>query len=128
MAKSTQPIWTNRALDDLSAETKEHGENIRRIAVRLARHDKATYVDPSHVGHARQVLVKSGYRPGPFYKRTEFEFGVGSALLTLSLAAPDIIGIFADGQTHKITCCIVIPVLVLVGLFLMTHAWWWREK
>jgi len=127
MAKSTQPIWTARALDELSAETKEHDENVRRISVRLARHDRATYVDPSHVQHARQVLVKSGHRPGPFYKRTEFEFGLGTALLSLSLSAPDVIGVFSDGTTYTFWCCIVIAVFVLVGLFLMGHAWWWRE-
>ena len=85
-----QPIWTNPALNRLPEITEELHQNIRRIAVRIVRHEGGESVDSRHVNLASDFLKRVGLSLRPWHERPELEVGMGAAVFSLGLSMPDL--------------------------------------
>lgn len=86
-----QPKWSYEAANLAKETSEEFHENIRRVAVRLARHECNSYVDPRNVKEAVDCLKRSGLNRVLWYTRPELEVGFGVALIPFSVSMPDVV-------------------------------------
>ncbi len=126
MARDDQPKWSKQSTERVESISAEFDENIRRIAIRIARHEKSVYVDPRHVDEAKGCLSRSGLNRRPWYERPELEVGLGMWLLGLMFAIPDIVGIITSIPEAKkpYVSWSVIAVFAALGAFFSTHGWY----
>ena len=103
----------------------EFHTNVRRIAVRLARHDRELRVGTRHVDGAVEALRRAGRARRPAWQRPEAQVGLGSLLFGLAWSAPDVVPLaFAEGdpQARAVTVATLI-FLAAAGAGLAVHGW-----
>jgi len=71
-------------------------KNLRRIAIRLAHHQKSTIVDLPHIDEAFNVLCRIGISRQPWWKRPEFDTTIGGGFVAVALAAPDLLPVVCE--------------------------------
>lgn len=99
--------------------------NLTTITEATATHDGVETVSKRHVDEAYRTLARAGLSRAVWYKRTEFETGVGGVFLALALSSSDIVAVFypADSPWRSaITAAIFILALIL-GILLWIHGW-----
>jgi len=95
-------------------------ENLQKIAIRLARHQKSTFVDVPHVDEAFNVLCRIGISRRPIWKRPEFDTSIGGLFLGVALAAPDLLPAICDNnwlQRNNVILSTIIVSVVLTAIF-----------
>jgi len=93
MSNGNQPAILSKARDHLNDLADEFKDNIRKIAIRIARHERAVYVNPRHFDEAKDCLNRTGLNRRSFWSRPELEVGAGTTLLSLTLSVPDMVAI-----------------------------------
>ena len=119
-----QPKWTPEAATLAKETAEEFEENIRRLSVRLARHESHLYVDPRHVNEAVDCLKKSGLNRVVWYRRPELIFGFGTGLFCLSFSFPDGVGALKEYVAFPVYTAVVLMIIGMVtGSILMVMGW-----
>lgn len=101
------------------------GADLRRIAIRIAHHDKATVVDEPHVDAAFSVLKRFGLERQRLWARPEFEITVGVTLVGVSFNLPDLLPVFVPADVLAkagVTISAVVGSFVL-GALIWGHGW-----
>lgn len=127
MAKKSanQPRWPNTSTEQAKALVEAFHDDLRKIAVRLARHERAANVDHRHVDEAFDALVRLGLGRNVGWKRPELEVGAGSLIFGTAFSAPDVISLFFDGETavEQGVCIGVFVAMLMIGVALAVHGW-----
>ena len=89
MAKLKDVGWGRDAQDQADGTVEQFKADLRRIAIRLARHDRAETVDTKHVRSAFESLVRFGLESTPWWKRPQAKVTGAGLLLAFALAMPD---------------------------------------
>jgi hypothetical protein len=103
--------------------SKEYRDGLKKIADGLATAEGSEQVLVRHLDEAFRILAARSHSTKPWFKRHEWEIGLGGTLVGLSFSIPDFIAGFVpdDGALRRA----VIPSLMLLlmgfGLFLFVH-------
>lgn len=95
-----QPRWHPAAETRAKELTVDYNDNLRRVAVRLARHDRLASVDARHVDKALNALHRSGIINRPWYRRTDWELGLGTFLAGVFFSIPTVVGAFVAEENQ----------------------------
>lgn len=118
----SRPKWPDTSQAQVEYFVREFSDSLKRIAERLARHEEAINVDPRHVKEAFGVISRLGQSRVPFYRRTEFEVGIGAFLFSLGLACPDVLTAWLGERSGYVAPAMA--GLLLAGVVLTTHGWY----
>lgn len=126
LRKPPRPKWPDEATAQLDRYVSDYTDNVHHIAERLARQEHAEYVLGRHVDESFEAIARLGIRRVPFYKRAEFEIGVGSFFVGAALAFPDVLPVFFSGswlRSSGMTIACVITCF-LIGAMITMHGWY----
>jgi len=119
------PTWPQQTKARLKQLSDDHKDNLRSVADAFASFEGVDSVSLKHVNDAHVALAQIGLRSRPWYRRTEFETGIGGLFCTVGAAAPDLASTFLDSGApwYRGVVCGTVSALVLFGLLLIIHAW-----
>ena len=109
-----------------ASEDREEGyvaefrTNLRRIAIRLAHHQKSSIVDLPHLDEAFNALCRIGILRQPWWKRPEFDTTLGGVFVGAAFAAPDVLPVVCDAawlQRYNVTLSVFIVSFSLAAIF-----------
>lgn len=125
MARSKSPSWSKPAKEKLAEINSEYEVNVRRIALRLARHSKSTFVDEQHVMEARSSLSRLGLSQRSIWQRPEAEVGLGVTILSGTLSIHDLVELvpWIKNENQIFATWAGIVVCLILGIFFILHGW-----
>ncbi|MCG8584968.1 MAG: hypothetical protein MI757_09680 [Pirellulales bacterium] len=124
--RKPQPRWNKEATDQAKALSEDVRENVRKIAVRFARHEQCESVTVRHVDEAYFALCRSGLKRWPIWKRPSAEIGLGTFLFGLTFGVPDMMSLALDSQAKgfRVACIAAILALIASGGAFVVHGWY----
>lgn len=121
MGQNKSPTWLPGSKQAAEVAAREYQENVRRVAVRLARHSQCERVLEQHVTQAVFVLHESGLKRRGLLRRPELEISAGFSIMGIGWGSPDVCNaLFGDGNSYGAGTLIA---LLLIGLGLVIHGW-----
>lgn len=121
MGQKKSPTWLPGSKQAAEDAAKEYHENVRRVAVRLARHSQCERVLEQHVTQAVSSLHESGLKKRGWLWRPETEISVGYSLLGAGWGAPDVCNsVWGEGNSYS---TVAVTAFVLLGTVTAIHGW-----
>ena len=129
MAKqSRSPNWNGKTRELVGDLTEDFRENLRRLTIRLARHERADNIEVRHVDEAYEALCTVGIKRRIWWKRPELEVAVGAFIVTLAFSASDITTVVGSilalkiDQQYSVAAGLFVGGLI-AGTALTVHGW-----
>lgn len=114
------PKWPRPATKRIAELVKTFEENLRVVSTQLARHEEADNVDRRHVNTAFDALARVGLHRRFWWQRPELEVGIGSFLVGIAFASPDLLALLG------IPSALILPIVIVFlagGAFCAIHGW-----
>lgn len=118
------PRWGKEAEEKSAGFVADFKDNLRRITIRLAIHERADTIDERHVLNAHEALLRTGLDRTPWWKRSQLKTGAGGLLCAFSASVPDLVPLLQLPAPYVIPACYVgIGVCLVIGTFLLVSGW-----
>ncbi len=118
------PRWGKEAGELSASMAADFKDNLRRITVRLATHERADTIDRRHVLNAHEALLRTGLDRTPWWKRPQLKSGAGGLLCAFSASIPDLVPLLQLQAQYVIPACYLgIGVCLVFGTFLLVWGW-----
>ena len=119
-----KPKFTKEAFDASAQVAEDFKDDLQIVAQRIASQDGVERVLISHVESARCFLRKAGYRHVWFFKRPEFELGIGTGLAGAAIGLDDFLKVLPGGSHIPAdTEPLIFVATALIGGLLAIHGW-----
>lgn len=116
--------FTPEAWDQVREISDRFKDDLSIVAECLASQDGLERVLVTHVDHAKNSLRKTGFRRVRFFQKTEFEVGVGSALIGVAFSLGDILDVMPYGDWIAESARPgIFTSIALCGSVLLIHGW-----
>jgi hypothetical protein len=118
-----QPNWSDEAGQAWGSYAKEFRDGLKKIDEGLATAEHSEQVLVRHLDEAFRILAARSHTLKPWYKRHEWELGVGGTLMGLAFSIPDFVSGFVpdDGPRKRAITPSMMVLLIGFGAFLFLH-------
>lgn len=120
--------WGKEAEQFLKERIDTFKANMRRISIRLAKHERAETIDRRHVENCYEGLIRCGLDRTPWWERPQLKVTASAGFVGIALAMPDFAPHMSFGSVAVQEVIFWSGVSISLAMAVALYVWSWLQN